>query len=232
MATTSKEPLPATIQQSMDEKTKRIAASIRPTSEELDERLVALDRNRHLLALQAQLGARYSYKRCSLESFKPTNDKQRQVIDKLKVFDVESGRGLIFYGTIGTGKDHLLAAMLYKVAATKPASWINGPELFGRFRDSFDDDTKESQIIERLVRPAVLGISDPIPIIGESGSWRTEILYRVVDMRYRDLKPTWMTINAESPEDADVKLASPVFDRLREDAELISCFWESYREKS
>lgn len=181
--------------------------------------------------LKSVLGARYSPERCALESFQVGNAKQQAAIDRLKAFDVASGRGLVLYGTVGTGKDHLLAAMLYRACrAGKPAGWINGPELFGRFRDGFDSEAKEETILARFVRPAVLGISDPVPQVGDASSWRTEILYRVIELRYRELKPTWMTINAISPDDADAKLSAPNFDRLRDDAELIPCFWPSYRE--
>lgn len=181
--------------------------------------------------LRSALGARYSPERCALETFKIDNPKQQAVIDRLKAFDVTSGRGLVLYGTVGTGKDHLLAAMLYRACrAGKLAGWINGPELFGRFRDGFDTEAKEETILARFVRPAVLGISDPVPQVGDASSWRTEILYRVIELRYREMKPTWMTINAVSPDDADAKLSAPNFDRLRDDAELIPCFWRSFRE--
>jgi hypothetical protein len=76
-----------------------------------------------------------------------------------------------------------------------------------------------------------LAISDPIPPVGEPTAWNLGQLYRLLDRRYRDLKQTWVTLNALSIEDADAKLSAPMFDRLREDAELFACFWPSFRER-
>jgi hypothetical protein len=61
--------------------------------------------------------------------------------------------------------------------------------------------------------------------------WSTSQLFRLFDNRYRNLKSTWATINALSIEDADEKLSAPVFDRLRDNAELFPCFWPSFRER-
>jgi hypothetical protein len=40
-----------------------------------------------------------------------------------------------------------------------------------------------------------------------------------------------MTVMAANPEDIDEQLSAPVFDRLREDAIILPCFWPSYRER-
>ena len=191
------------------------------------------DANRRIEAvknLSAEIGARYGPSRCTLESYRADNAKQREALERLRLFDIS--RGLVLFGTVGTGKDHLLAAMLYRACkAGKKASWVSGPELFGTFRDGFDSGAREVSSLKAFTRPDVLGISDPVPQIGDASSWRVEILYRVIELRYRELKPTWLTINANSPADADAKLTAPVFDRLREDAELIPCFWPSFREE-
>jgi hypothetical protein len=57
-------------------------------------------------------------------------------------------------------------------------------------------------------------------------------LYRVLDRRYREVKPTWVTINAEDADDAKAKLGAPIFDRLKDNAELVPCFWPSFRERA
>jgi hypothetical protein len=45
------------------------------------------------------------------------------------------------------------------------------------------------------------------------------------------MKSTWVSLNANSPEEADAMLSAAVFDRLREGAELFGCFWPSFRER-
>ena len=145
---------------------------------------------------------------------------------------VTSSRGLVLLGTVGTGKDHLLAALLYAAARSgHSARWVNGQEVFGQFRDRIDTGKADEQHFRELCAPAVLGISDPIPPVGQAGAWDLGNLYRLLDRRYRAMKATWVTINAQSADDADAKLSEPVFDRLRDGAEIVTCCWPSYRER-
>jgi DNA replication protein DnaC len=74
-----------------------------------------------------------------------------------------------------------------------------------------------------------VGISDPVPPVGEMTPWQTTALYRLTDARYRAGRATWVTINATSLDDINARLTTPIFDRLRHDAELIHCNWPSYR---
>ena len=43
------------------------------------------------------------------------------------------------------------------------------------------------------------------------------------------MKPTWLTMNAANEADARDKLTAMIWDRLQDDAEIIPCFWKSYR---
>ena len=207
-----------------------------------EETRQARERDNLLRNVAGKIGKRYHPARASLDTFRVYHKAQQPVIDKLRAFiadpkaTVEAGRGLVIYGTVGTGKDHLLAAVLYAAArAGFVCSWINGQEIFGRFRDAMDSGESERGLLAEFVAPTVLGVSDPIPPVVDPNkptAWRTELLYRVLDARYRECKPTWVSLNAMSPDDADAKLSAPVFDRLRDGAELVPCFWPSYREQS
>ena len=188
--------------------------------------------------LAADLGDRYSPRAATLETFGVYHANQRPVIDGLlRLRDtlaehVRVGAGIVLYGTVGTGKDHLLAAMLYAAAALPTTTrWINGQELFGSFRDRIDTGQRDEDQFRELCAPQVLGISDPIPPVGQPGAWDVGNLYRLLDRRYRSCKSTWVSLNAGSVEDADDKLSQPVFDRLRDGAEIFRCFWPSYRER-
>jgi DNA replication protein DnaC len=190
--------------------------------------------------LARKLGRRYHPDLTSLDSFQVYHKSQEEVLNRLRSIVpsvaefVKAGRGIIFYGSVGTGKDFLLAAMLYAaVRAGVRVEWVNGLEIFRVFRDAMDDRHGESEreIMDRFRQPALLGLSDPLPPVGETSAWRTETLYRILDARYRDGQPIWATMNVVSPDEADKKLSSPVFDRLRHGAELVKCFWPSFRER-
>lgn len=199
------------------------------------------DAKQRLAHLAGRLGKRYTPALASLDSFKLYHVKQRDAIATLRGFvadiagAVKEARGLVLFGTVGTGKDHLLAAMLYAAAnAGYGCHWMNGQEIFSKFRDGMDTGERESSLMASFVTPQVLGISDPIPPVfdpSKPNAWRAELLYRVLDARYRDCKPTWVSLNAKSPEDADSKLSEPVFDRLQHNAEFVPCFWPSFRER-
>lgn len=189
--------------------------------------------------LAGQLGLRYSPKAMAISSFSIYDSRQSKVIETVKrlaeslpSWAVE-GRGVLFFGTVGTGKDHLLASLLYIAAASGlSCKWVNGQEVYGQFRDRMDTGQREEDLLSELCRPQVLAISDPVPPTGNPTPFNVSQLYRLTDRRYRAKKSTWMTVNGLSPEDLDSKLSAPLFDRLREDAELLGCFWPSYRERS
>lgn len=189
-------------------------------------------------SLTADLGPRYHPARCSLDTFRVQDTKaQGPVLARLQALaeslDVTTadGSGLVFIGGVGTGKDHLAAALLYHAAGTfgLTCKWVNGRSTFQASRDAMTRDTTESELIRPLVAPAVLCISDPIPVGGVLTAWNADLLYRVIDERYRQIRPTWLTLNVRSTKEADERLSPPVWDRLRDQCEVIECLWASYR---
>lgn len=188
--------------------------------------------------LAGQLGQRYSRERVALERFTIYNPEQRKVVDHIRrlASDIDAsigdGQNVILFGPVGTGKDFLLANLLYAaVDAGHKCRWANGLDLYGQWRDQMDDGTNEQRMVAGFISPKVLAISDPIPPVGAPSAWNVSQLYRIIDARYRQLRPTWMTVNAASVEDANETLSAPLFDRLRHGAALIHCYWPSYRQR-
>ena len=196
-------------------------------------------RRAHVLA--RDLGPRYAPDRVTLENFSVYHPAQRAVLDRLPE-RLARGEGLILYGSVGAGKDHLLAALLHQAVARHHVTcrWVSWPALFETFRQfgkKRQDPGGEDPVREYCfdlgprVAAAILAISDPIPPAGPVSDWCTGQLLRLLDRRYRNLRPIWVTCNAESVEAMDEALTAPVFDRLREGAEIVPCFWPSYRER-
>lgn len=206
---------------------------------ESEARGLELARNTRRFQLAQQLGSRYGSQLHALENFVVYDAAQKKTLEKLRQLAarlpeaLQAGEGVVFFGPVGTGKDHLLAWLLY-AAVDRGASvkWVNGQEVFGEFRDMIDTKQRDRDLFQALAAPDVLGISDPIPPVGKPGQWDLGNLYRILDRRYRNMKPTWVTLNALSLDDADGKLSAPVFDRLRHDATLFPCFWPSFRERA
>lgn len=196
------------------------------------------ERQRAVAQLAGQLGRRYGPDRCTLERFEVTNNEQAEVKGRVVKLAaqlpdlVEEGRSVVFFGTVGAGKDHLLKALLYCAAGHGlSCHWVSAQQIYSTLRDRMDTGGREEEIFARLVAPQILAISDPVPPGASLSDWRVEVLYRIIDRRYCNLQPTWMTLNAASPEDAEERLSSQVWDRLQESAELIPCFWPSWRER-
>lgn len=193
--------------------------------------------------LAATLGRRYSAEACRLDTFRLHGDKavaavQNVALAQLRAIQADldpflaDGGGLMFYGGVGSGKDHLLAAMLYAAAARGvECRWVSGQELLGAFYDRMDTKRPDEDYFRELVAPQVLGVSDPLPPSGHAGDWDLRTFYRLVDRRYRVRKSTWLTINVATAEEADRCLSQPVFDRLVHDSVLIACLWPSFRGK-
>ena len=140
--------------------------------------------------------------------------------------------GLLLYGPVGTGKDHLAIAACRQLILErgKSVAWINGQAWFGEIRDSMDsDDRTEAAIIRRLSSPDLLVVSDPLPPFGDLTQHQATMLYRAVDARYSQAKPTICTVNVADDEEAERRMGVATWDRLCHDAWKLNCSWPSFR---
>ena len=185
-----------------------------------------------------RIGKRYS--EATLDNFVASDPRQQAVIKTLRSLSSrllehsDRGHGLVFLGPIGTGKDHLGVAMLLQAAKNHmmTVDWCDGQELFQEFRDRISDHKREEEKIRELTEPDILLMSDPVPASGAITDFQSSILYRVIDRRYRNLKPTWVTLNVANREDAEKRLGAQVVDRLSHGAVNIVCNWQSYRKSA
>lgn len=139
--------------------------------------------------------------------------------------------GLILFGGVGTGKDHLVFAAVRQAIIQHDATvtWINGRELFGLVRDRIADEASERSLIHKLEDKQVLVVSDPTPPVGGLTPHQADMLYRIVEARYAAGKLTCMTLNVASNSEADLAMGTPTWDRLCHGAWKVFCKWASYR---
>lgn len=178
------------------------------------------------------------YKPCRLSTYVCKCDKQTAMVINVSNYldniaaNIEAGVNVLLFGPAGTGKDHILAAMM-RVAvlgAGAEVVWHNGSDLHGEIRDRIGTDSSEGSFIQKLVRPAVLAISDPVPPIGKLTDFQMQTLFRIIDGRYSHVRPTWATLNVRNREEAIERMGGQVVDRLSHDAMAIWCDWPTYRE--
>lgn len=164
--------------------------------------------------------SRMNAARCELETF------ARSMPDTLK-----EGGGVTLYGPPGCGKDHLMAALMFRAIIDSGYSveWVNGLDLYADMRSAIRKDEDESAFIRKYQKPLILAISDPLPPKGETSEYQASVLYRIIDRRYRDMKSTWATMNVDGGDEARERIAGNVVDRLRHNSLCIHCDWESFR---
>lgn len=196
------------------------------------------DRNdaiqQRLNALLYRIGPRYRH--ATLASYQATTVEQRSAVAKLRAYadnlrdEVKSGRGILLFGPTGTGKDHLLIG-LAKIAVAKGCEvlWVNGIDLQAKLRDAIQHDESEESVLKSYRTARVLVLSDPLPPAGVLSDYQAATLYRLADHRYRNLSPTWCSLNVANAGEARKRLGAATVDRLRDGALAIECKWPSYR---
>lgn len=207
-----------------------------PLSEDSDR-----DRFRALEWLRVATSMGRRYHSCRLDGFEfygsvEEQARQREVIDECRRLavrlqtELDADSGLVLFGPPGTGKDHILAAMLRAACAGgRSVKWLNGLDFFGDMRDRMDSESPESTVIRDLAVPDILAISDPLPPWGPLTSFQAQTLFRVIDRRYRQEKPIWVTINVAGGAEAAERIGTAVVDRLKERALSVHCNWPSFR---
>lgn len=186
-------------------------------------------------AFFARRGARYQ--NCRLSNFEVGKDGQEEALQVIMWYaknmadHVTRGRGLILFGPRGSGKDHIASALATAAIMHHAfdVDWVNGMELFGRVRDSFDGKEDEADIVRDFVRRQILYLSDPLPPSGSLTEFQATFLFRILDQRYSQMKPTWVTVNVASATELDSRIGAQNGDRLRHEALAVFCNWPSYR---
>ena len=208
----------------------KLLAIARSTQDQRDarERDVALNR------LADSIGARFAA--ATLDSFQATTPEQKKVLAAVRKYGgnikhhAAEGDGVILFGSAGSGKTHLTVG-LAKVAieAGLSVTWVNGQDLFARFRAAIDGEGSEAKIIRELVKGDVLVLDDLLPPGGALTDYQSSTVYRTIDTRYRNCKPTWVTMNVAGGDEAERGMGAQVVDRLRHGALTLFCNWASYR---
>lgn len=216
-----------------------------------------LNRERHSSAngYVAVRGKRYGSCRLSNFEFHGTDEQrrlQREAVVRLRQWDIAAafgeGQNLLLYGPVGSGKDHMLSACVYRLifsAAVKcerfgeassravQPKWTSGADLFGEMRDGITKKIPEASSLASYVGADLLCISDPVPSGQDTlTDFQAQALYRILDRRYNACRPTWITANILDRHEFDRRLSPQISDRLRDGALAVRCDWPSYRRTS
>ena len=160
-----------------------------------------------------------------------------------KIKDISGG--CYFHGPCGTGKTHLLSAIMkdrilnaeiemhglsyYVPELSDHPYFISIPDLLLSIRGSFsDDETTEERIIERYSSIKTLMLDD----IGteKPTEWVLQTLYLIIDHRYRSMRETFITSNLTLDQLSE-RLNDRIASRIAEMCKIIRLSGEDRRIK-
>jgi DNA replication protein DnaC len=173
----------------------------------------------------------------TLESYQVTCPEQRKAMDSIEAYKkaikerVAAGEGMVLFGSAGSGKSHLLTGCgKVGIDAGYTVALRNGSDLAAEFRGTIGRGNGwEDQLVKELVDVDILILDDVLPPGGALTEYQSGNLYRVVNGRYSQMRPTWASMNTASGEEAERGMGCQIVDRLRHGALTLFCGWESYR---
>lgn len=187
----------------------------------------------------SKLGERF--KDASLENFQEREGTE--VCKKfagiyIDEFEEWKEQSISYWGNVGNGKTHLLAAVKNALEAKgKIVVFIKMVELLDLIRKTFDKNKENSgskqlqkhDIMKALVQCDLLIIDD----IGAENitGWVEETIFNIIDARYARKKPISVTSNL-SPDDLELQIKERSFDRLNETSQFFENRASSMRKQN
>lgn len=188
---------------------------------------------RRLRLLTASVGADYAD--CTLANYDTPRDDQAAALRSLHEYladlagHISAGDGIVLFGPVGTGKDHLLVGCAKEaINAGHLVTYRYGPELFGECSSAASKGKSWDAVVQAMIRAEILILSDPVVSGDNRTSW-LETLTQIYDGRMRERRPTWTALNVSNGEDAAKLFGAPLYDRMRHKALRIHTNWPSGR---
>lgn len=164
--------------------------------EMIDSKLRYYENLANKLLEESRLGRRFKERTFETFNSDTFHDAFSKAYRYAETFGDNDGEGIMFLGSVGTGKTHLAAAIANYVISEYgvPVRFITAIELFSTLRDF---ENKKNAIEE---------IKDvPLLIIDDLGKekiteWNREKLFEIINYRYENYLPVIITTNEDANE--------------------------------
>lgn len=140
---------------------------------------------------------------------------------------VADGGSLYIQGNVGTGKTHLACAILKAaIADNRRVKFVSTLGFLDSVKASYDAQAqeRESDLVNTLVRCEVLALDD----LGKEqpSEWALSKLFRIVDARYAEMRPTIVTTQFKRTElakrfNSNPETAQALISRLKQDYKTV-----------
>lgn len=188
------------------------------------------------------------YHRCTLDNYEATTDEQKRVLEGTREYasDIHARRkqptGAMWFGSVGTGKDHLALGVLRIAKAAKySCKVVFGEQFRSQTREVIMSDDQSEEKFLRQFHQDFLLLSDPIPVRGELTPTQSDALMSVMRSRIELGLPTLVTVNvlnrydlagniiSRSRQEAEDRMGLPTYDRMAMGSYVFECQWKSHR---
>ena len=203
------------------------------------------------LALMTALRLPIKFLNVTLDGYRPKNTDQAKAVARARRFVDEfvpraSGvRALLFCGPPGTGKTHLLTAMLRELALKKGlrGRYEEFFLLLSDIRDGFSRGLSSREWLEPLRSVEVLAI-DEIGKGGKNREFEQGVLDEIISVRYNAGRPTLLATNypragstwkfgaeGEISETLEQRVGARIFSRLHDLCDVIDVVGPDHRKE-
>lgn len=138
------------------------------------------------------------HRRCIIETWEPENGRPRRLAEEYVRQWPPAKPLFLMTGEKGAGKTHLAAAVLRRIFEEhgKRGQFWPVIDLLDRYRATFDGEraTETVEAIDQELRRVEVLVLDDFGA-NKATEWVEERLFRVVDERYRDMRPLVVTSN-------------------------------------
>ncbi len=144
----------------------------------------------------AHIPARYCH--CTLLTYEVKGGNQREIHQKvekhLQGFHPKSP-GLLLSGNVGTGKTHLMTAILRELTLKRGirSRFVEFTHLLSDIKEGFSQRKSEAEVLGPISQIPVLGIDELGK--GTATDWQISVLDEVISRRYNQQLTTYFTTN-------------------------------------
>jgi DNA replication protein DnaC len=178
----------------------------------------------------SNLGKRFAESTFETYNVRPGSEKSFEIAKRyVSEFETWGPQSLLIWGIPGNGKTHLAASIATALHVKgKIVVFQSVPELLERIKSTFNKNSRdtEEQIMKALLSCDLLIFDD----IGAEKltDWVQDVMFRIIDGRYRKEMPILYTSNLRPNELAD-QVSDRTYDRITETTLQVENKASSYR---